>query len=141
MIGKKEWFKRRKYSGWGITPATWQGWLYTAIMISPLVALSFMQINGAVPVILIVWVVIFAVDLADIMIHLPEDERERQHEALAERNALWVILAVLATGIAFEVAQTAVRGKDILVDPVIIIAIIAGLIAKGATNWYLDRNN
>lgn len=141
MIGKSHWFKRRKYSGWGVVPATWQGWVYTAVMISPLVFLSFVQVNEAVPAILIIWVIVFAIDMADIMIRLPQDERERQHEATAERNALWVILAVLATGIAFETAQTAVKGKDILVDPVIIIAILAGLIAKAATNWYLDRHN
>jgi len=141
MIGKSHWFKRRKYSGWGVVPATWQGWVYTAVMISPLVFLSFVQVNEAVPAILIIWVIVFAIDMADIMIRLPQDERERQHEATAERNALWVILAILATGIAFETAQTAVKGKDILVDPVIIIAILAGLIAKAATNWYLDRHN
>jgi len=141
MIGKSHWFKRRKYSGWGVVPATWQGWVYTVVMISPLVFLSFVQVNEAVPAILIIWVIVFAIDMADIMIRLPQDERERQHEATAERNALWVILAVLATGIAFETAQTAVKGKDILVDPVIIIAILAGLIAKAATNWYLDRHN
>jgi len=141
MIGKKEWFKRRKYSGWGVVPATWQGWMYTAVMISPLAVLSFMQVNEAVPAVLIVWFIIFAIDMVDIMIHVPKDEREREHEAIAERNALWVIIAVLATGVAFEVAQNTAQGKDVLVDPVILIALVTGVIAKGATNWYLDRHN
>lgn len=141
MIGKKEWFKRRKYSGWGVVPATWQGWAYTAVMISPLAVLSFMQVNGAVPAVLIVWFIVFALDMVDIMIHMPKDERETQHEAVAERNALWAIIAVLAVGVAFEVAQNMAQGKDALVDPVILIALIAGVIAKAATNWYLDKHN
>jgi hypothetical protein len=141
MIGKKEWFARRKYSGWGIVPATWQGWAYTAVMVSPLAALSFMQVNEAVPAILVVWFLLFGADMVDIMIHLPKDERERQHEAIAERNALWIIIAVLAIGVAFEAARNTAQGKDALVDPVIIIALFAGLFAKAVTNWYLDRHN
>lgn len=27
MIGKAEWFRERRY-GWGLTPVTWQGWIY-----------------------------------------------------------------------------------------------------------------
>ncbi|MFA5831065.1 MAG: hypothetical protein WC878_04530 [Candidatus Paceibacterota bacterium] len=141
MIGKKEWFKRRKYSGWGIVPATWQGWAYTAVMVSPLAALSFTQVNEAVPALLIVWFIIFGIDMVDIMIHLPKDERERQHEAIAERNALWVIVAILAVGIAFEAARNTAQNKDVLIDPVILIALFSALIAKAATNWYLDRHN
>lgn len=30
MFGKPEWF-RKKIWGWGLVPATWQGWLYTAV--------------------------------------------------------------------------------------------------------------
>ncbi len=141
MIGKKEWFKRRKYSGWGVVPATWQGWAYTAVMVSPLVALSFMQVNEAVPAVLVVWFLIFAADMVDIMIHVPRDEREKQHEAIAERNALWVMIVILACGVAFEVARNTAQGKTALVDPVIIIALLGALVAKAITNWYLDRNN
>jgi hypothetical protein len=30
MFGKPEWFRDRKI-GWGLTPISWQGWLYTAV--------------------------------------------------------------------------------------------------------------
>jgi hypothetical protein len=30
MFGKPEWFKEKVWGGWGITPATWQGWAYAA---------------------------------------------------------------------------------------------------------------
>lgn len=33
MLGNPKWFKRRKYSGWGLTPATWQGWVYLGTLI------------------------------------------------------------------------------------------------------------
>lgn len=28
MFAKTEWFQKRKYGGWGLTPRTWQGWAY-----------------------------------------------------------------------------------------------------------------
>jgi hypothetical protein len=144
MIGKKEWFKRRKYSGWGLMPAKWQGWAYTAIMVAPLIVLQYFPVNEASLVIIIAWFVLFAVDFASIMIELPADEREKAHEAFAERNALWTMLAVLATGSAFVVAGEVAQGMDPANDPallVILAGVICGLVAKAATNWYLDRNN
>jgi len=30
MFGKPEWFRPKRF-GWGLTPITWQGWVYTAI--------------------------------------------------------------------------------------------------------------
>lgn len=30
MFGKPEWFKKKKW-GWGLTPITWQGWVYTLV--------------------------------------------------------------------------------------------------------------
>ncbi|MBU4370071.1 hypothetical protein KKG58_04955 [Patescibacteria group bacterium] len=33
MIGKKEWFKLRKYTGFGLSPKTWQGWVYVIVII------------------------------------------------------------------------------------------------------------
>ena len=35
MIAKPEWFNQRKYSGWGVTPRSWQGWAYTLAIIVP----------------------------------------------------------------------------------------------------------
>src|SRR3989344_3475445 len=115
MIGKPNWFVRRKYGGWGLFPATWQGWVYLVIFL--------------------------VADTIDIMIRIKKDERETLHEALAERNALWVIIFILAAGIAYQAAQSAILKGVPYVDPVIIIAIVAGLIAKAATNIYLDKRN
>lgn len=141
MIGKPEWFRRRKYTGWGFTPISWQGWLYVAVAIIPLVLLtSFSPMSQWRIVATVVWAVILCIDFINIMIHLPKDERDTLHEAIAERNALWVIIGVLIVGIGYQTATSVVEGAT-KVDPVIIIAIFAGLFAKMISNIYLDRKN
>jgi hypothetical protein len=141
MIGKPQWFKRRKYSGWGFTPATWEGWVYIFITILPLVLLTgFAPVNQTRMVFIVIWALIVSFDFIDIIIHLPKDEREMVHEAIAERNALWVMIAVLAIGVAYQTASSAVAGA-VKVDPLIIIAIVAGLLSKIISNIYLDKKN
>ena len=141
MIGKPQWFARRKYTGWGFTPNTWQGWVYLLIIIIPFVLLQSLPFNEVLKLTLgIIWAVIFIADFIDIMIHLKKDERDRLHEALAERNALWVIIAVLIIGIGLQAAATAILGT-VRIDPIILFALIAGVIAKAITNLYLSRKS
>jgi len=33
MAAYRPWFVRRKYTGWGWRPMTWQGWLVTAFIV------------------------------------------------------------------------------------------------------------
>ncbi len=33
MFGKPEWFKKKTF-GWGVTPISWQGWLYTGVWVT-----------------------------------------------------------------------------------------------------------
>lgn len=89
---------------------------------------------------MIVWGVVLAADVVDIMIRMPRDEREKLHEAIAERNALWAMIAALAAGLAYRAAVSAVDGK-VYIDPVIAFAIVVGLIVKAASNIYLERKN
>lgn len=141
MIGKYEWFKRRKYTGWGFTPATWQGWIYIAVAIVPIVILAnYAAVNTTVMVLIIVWAVIFGIDFIDIIIHLPKDERDRLHEAIAERNALWAIVIILGAGIAYQASASVIKGI-VSVDPVLLIALGAGLIVKVISNVYLDKKD
>jgi small basic protein len=140
MIGKPEWFARRKYSGWGLTPKTWQGWAYILAMIVPLIVFQAMpywsaEIRVAVT---IVWVVVLAVDIFDIMIHLKIDEREKMHEALAERNAAWFMVVVLAIGLAYELAANATVGRA-YVNPFIAIALFGAVVIKAFSNIYLEK--
>lgn len=76
----------------------------------------------------------------DIMISVKKDERETLHEAFAERNALWAILTVLVGGILYDVAK-GIANNTVIVDPVILIALGAGVITKAVSNFYLDRKN
>lgn len=139
MIGKPEWFQRRKYSGWGFSPKTWQGYLYIAALIAVLFGLQLLPIGGnAKLVIMIVFAGVFTLDTIDIMMRLKKDEREIVHEAIAERNVAWFMVMVIAVGIAYQASQSAVLGKN-NVDPFLIIALGGGLLVKIATNIYLER--
>lgn len=141
MIGKPQWFRRRKYTGWGFTPATWQGWVYVAVLCFPFILISFFHSsNQAILIFTIGWAGIFCVDFVDIVIHLSKDERDRIHEAIAERNALWIVITVLVVGIGYQSAVSVISGV-IKVDPVIIIAIVAGIVVKLISNIYLDRKD
>ncbi len=143
MFGKPQWFRRRKYGGWGLFPATWQGWAYVAALIIPIILIR------AVPgwsepfrfAALMAWGAVMLIDVIDIMSKLRMDERERLHEAVAERNALWAIIAVLCVGVAYQVGSSVARGLPAAVDPIILAAIGAGLAAKAASNIYLDRRD
>lgn len=139
MIGRPHWFKRRKYGGWGFYPSCWQGWVYVAVLLASfgLVQLIPGTYGDLRLWVLVAWSVVFAADALHIFIAMPKDERETAHEAKAERNAMWAMVLVLCVGMAFEVASGMVRGVE-EIDPVIIAALAAGLIAKAGTNVYLD---
>jgi len=141
MFGKPHWFKRRKYGGWGLFPATWQGVVYTLIIAAIFAAIQFLPIDGQIKMIVtILLAAVFAIDILDIMRRIPKDERERIHEAIAERNALWAIITALAIVITYQAYLSAVS-NTIQVDPFIIIALLIGVAVKAATNIYLDRKN
>ncbi|MFA6006991.1 MAG: hypothetical protein WC764_04690 [Candidatus Paceibacterota bacterium] len=141
MIGKPEWFKRRKYTGWGFTPATWQGWAYiTAFVLLFFLITALPVIGGLRTLLLVILAIIGCVDFIHIIIKMPRDERDRMHEAISERNALWAILAVLTIGIGYQAAVSAAHGTK-YVDPVILIALLVGVVVKMVSNIYLDKKN
>ena len=142
MLGKPAWFQRRKYGGWGIYPKTWQGWVYIVVAIAVFVLIQYLPIANiqTKTIAMLVVAAIIVLDIIHIMVRLPMDERDRIHEAIAERNALWAILAALAAGIGWQAATSAIS-NNIQIDPVIIVALVAGLIAKAITNIYLDKKN
>lgn len=37
MIARADWFRRRKYGGWGVSPRTWQGWAYIVAILLPFI--------------------------------------------------------------------------------------------------------
>jgi hypothetical protein len=142
MIGKPEWFGRRKYTGWGLTLKTWQGWAYILAMIIPLIVFQEMpQWSAEIRVaVTFIWIVVLGADVLDIMLHLKIDEREKLHEALAERNAAWFMVVVLAIGIAYELTSNAALGK-VYVNPFIAVALFGAVAIKAFSNIYLEKNS
>ena len=135
MFGKQEWFKRRKYGGWGLYPATWQGWVYVGIFMVPLMvfhALPYWTDHVRIAV-TTVWLGVLFLDTLHIMTTLKRDEREYKIEAMAERNASWVMVFVVMIGVLYQVFTSAVREKP-EIDPFLIAVLIGGLLAKSISN-------
>jgi len=93
MIGNSKWFNVRKYSGWGLTPNCWQGWAYIFAFIIPVALISNLNINPNYKNIFSLIIVgILVMDTLHMMTQIKKDEREKLHEAIADRNALWFLL-------------------------------------------------
>lgn len=142
MLGKPAWFRRRKYGGWGVFPSTWQGWIYVAIALLPLFVIQQLTFwpSATRLAISLAWLGLVLVDVFDIMARLPRDERERLHEAVAERNALWAVVIILVAGYLYRAAISAASGQAYL-DPLTLAALGGGVLVKAATNIYLDRRD
>ena len=69
-----------------------------------------------------------------------KDEREKIHEAIAERNAMWTMIIVLIAGVGYQAASSTVN-KSFMIDPFVIAALVLGLIVKAISNVYLDRKD
>jgi hypothetical protein len=83
---------------------------------------------------------IVCIDVILMMIRIKKDERETAHEAIAERNAAWIMVAIIGVGVAYEAAASAVHGI-FAVDPFLLAAVAGGLLAKMISNIYLDRRD
>ncbi|MFH1641969.1 MAG: hypothetical protein ABIC04_03645 [Nanoarchaeota archaeon] len=140
MIGKPEWFERRKYGGWGFHPKTRQGWIYIALIITPFAIFQALPYwNTQLRTYITVgWVSFLLLDAAHIMIGLKRDEREFKIEAISERNAAWFMVLCLAVGILYQVITSALQQK-IAVDPFLVAALFGGMIAKTISNLVLEK--
>lgn len=128
MIGNPKWFSLRKYTGWGLTPNCWQGWFYILFFILPIVLINYLPIEQNIKSIFsIVVTAIIIADIVHIMSQIKKDERERLHEAIADRNALWFIIFVFLASVFIR--QT--------LDPIIIIVLVGATLVKALTWFYL----
>jgi hypothetical protein len=141
VIGKSEWFTRRKYAGWGLYPKSWQGWVYIGVFVAIFFAVQYLPFD-AITRLIITGVIgaILVIDVIFMMSKLKKDEREKIHEAIAERNALWGIITVLAIAVGYQVASSTASG-EVEFDIWIVIAVVAGLLIKAITNIYLDKKD
>ena len=140
MIGKPEWFQRRKYGGWGFHPRTWQGWVYLALIIIPFAIFHSLQFwdNQTRIFVTVFWVVFLLLDATHIMVGLKRDERESKIEALSERNAAWVMVLILAVGLLYQMISSALQ-QQIRVDWFLVAALFGGMIVKTISNITLER--
>ena len=150
MIGKPQWFQRRKYGGWGLTPKTWQGWVYVAVLAGALgFTMSASISSTAKPAAL---AIIFAVAIADmihIMLQLPKvhDERENYHQLLIERNCSFAAMGAMLAIVVYELFKsgrlmaTGNQGvQAIMANPAlatVIIVMAAMFVTKVASTLYV----
>lgn len=142
VITKPEWFGPRKYTGWGVTPKTWQGWVYIAVVIIPFIIFQSLPLWDTTTrlIVTIAWILFLLIDIFDVMFRMKKDERQKIHEALAERNALWAMMIVLVIAIVYQVINSALQ-KTFELNWFILAALFAGLIVKAISNIYLDKKN
>ncbi|HSV94633.1 MAG TPA: hypothetical protein VLH94_01470 [Spirochaetia bacterium] len=139
MIGKPQWFKVRKYGGWGLTPATKQGWAYIGAFILIVLAVQNLPLSQAIKTaITTILGVLLCLDVLDIMFHLKKDEREVIHEAISERNASWAMIATMVVIFAYKSISTALNGGN-NIDTIMLIPLFIGVVAKGLTYFYLKN--
>jgi hypothetical protein len=140
MIGKAEWFGRRKYGGWGIRPITWQAWVYIAAFMTPFLIFQSLPFwnNETRIIITAIWLGILLIDTLDIMRKMKLDEREKIHEAISERNALWGVLVVLIAGIFYDLVRSGLQEK-FYVNPFLAGALVIAVVIKAISNAYLEK--
>lgn len=128
MIGKSKWFNVRKYTGWGLTPNCWQGWAYIFAFIIPIALISNLNIDSNFKDIFSITIIaILLIDTLHMMSQIKKDEREKLHEAIADRNALWFLLFGL---IAWAFINQ-------IMDPIFIGILIGATAIKALTQIYL----
>ncbi len=70
MIGRPDWFAKKKYTGWGIRPKTWQGWVYILVAILVIIFIYYqpwwdwsLQVRRTVT---LIWAGLFIADVLHI---------------------------------------------------------------------------
>ncbi|NMC35648.1 hypothetical protein GYA49_01245 [Candidatus Beckwithbacteria bacterium] len=143
MIAKTQWFQRRKYGGWGVSPKTWQAWVYMAAVTVPFVVFQSLPVwSDQIRLIgTILWLLFLLIDLIPVMIKVSaSDERENKIEALAERNAAWIMMGALIIGILYQLIVSSLQQAP-QVDWFLVIALTAGVLAKSISNLVLKDKN
>ncbi|MFA6427669.1 MAG: hypothetical protein WCW16_04495 [Candidatus Magasanikbacteria bacterium] len=142
MFGKPQWFKRRKYGGWGLSPATWQGWVYIGVFLIPFAIFQAFPIwSDSLRIgVTIGWIALLLIDVLHIMMVLKNDERETKIEALAERNAAWAMVAAIVVGLLYQIIKSGFS-QTVEIDWFLVITLFAGVIVKGISNVVYERKS
>ena len=82
MIGRPDWFANKRYTGTGIRPRTWQGWVYVLIAILLIVFIRWQPFwdwsNQTRNILTIVLAVIVVLDAIHIMYVLNKKNKGNQ---------------------------------------------------------------
>lgn len=140
MIARKEWFGRRKYGGWGVSPKTKEGWIYLVFIMLPFIVFHSLPFwtNQTRLIITVTWMIFLFIDIVPIMITLKKDEREHKIEAISERNAAWLMSLVLVIGVFYEILVSALN-QELSVNAFLVAALIGGTLVKTISNIKLER--
>lgn len=139
MIAQPKWFSRRKYTGWGVSPSTWQGNVYILCFAVVAAIIQSIPVSESLKIVFTgVLVAFICIDVLQVMAKLKLDELEQKIEAIAERNAAWAMVASTVMSI-FYVTTLGKELKGVELMPVIIFPIIIGVIVKGITNYILEK--
>jgi len=141
MLGKAAWFTRRRYSGWGLAPKTWQGWVYILIATGLLALSQNLPVAGLTKsIILAILIFILLLDFLQIMASIKLDERDFKIEAIAERNAAWTMVAGLGATAAY-ISSTQNQELIALVMPFLIGILLLGFGVKLLSNIWLKNRD
>jgi hypothetical protein len=128
MIANPKWFNLRKYSGWGLTPNCWQGWAYVFAYTIPVIIINWLPLNQDLKNILSSVVMgVLVIDVLHTMTKIQKDEREKLHEAIADRNALWFLLFGLIAWVFYKQNF----------DPILVGILLGATAIKALTQIYL----
>jgi hypothetical protein len=128
MFANPKWFNLRKYSGWGLTPNCPQGLAYIFAFIIPVAIISNLNISqNHKNIFSFIIIGVLLIDILHIMTQIKKDERERLHEAIADRNALWFLLFGF-------IAWTFYKQNF---DPILVGILLGATAVKAATQIYL----
>lgn len=142
MIGKPEWFTYRTF-GWGISPRTWQGWVYVcalAFLLGFITAIGFTSQTKMW--LYITLIIIIMLDVLHIMTQLPKvhDERENLKQLVIERNCSFAAISGL---VIMAIYETLSKGREIIIpgmtfDLSILVVLGFMLLTKIGSTVYLN---
>jgi hypothetical protein len=142
VFANPNWFTRRKYGGWGLGIKSWQGIVYILGVLAPFAVFQMLPYWSSNTRLIVtgIWILFLSIEVIDIMRKLNKDEREKIHEAIAERNALWGVMTVLVIAMLYQIFKSALI-QTIDIDWWIVIALFAGMIIKTISNYRLEKEN
>ncbi len=142
MIGRTEWFTYR-VAGWGVTPRTWQGWVYVLGAIGLFVGLGSLPLPEHTKNIMLGTLGgVFFLDLIIIWSQLGKvhDERDRQHQIIIERNCSLAAVLGLVGAMFYQTYQHAAStGQGLPFDPLLLVVAGIMVLTKLISTLYYRR--